>query len=138
MHSPAELLQRVRDVLARQQDVVWAYVFGSVVRGGSYRDVDVAVMPADDMPDGAVAWGQRIAELEGVVGTTVDLIDLRTATLQLLGAMLQERVVVLDRDPTARHRWEADSCSRWLDFKPAHEEACRVRQLALRQRLARG
>lgn len=38
------------------------YVFGSVARGGEYRDVDVAVMPSPSMANGAVAWRQLIAQ----------------------------------------------------------------------------
>ena len=89
------------------------------------------------MASGAVVFGQLIAQLEEAVATTVDLIDLRTAPLPLLGALLPERVVVLDRDPAARHTWEADTCSLWLDFRPSYEEAGRIRALAMRERLSR-
>lgn len=137
MTTPAEILEKVRSVLSEQSDLAWGYVFGSVVRGGAYRDVDVAVMPRESMATGAVVFGQLIAQLEQAVATTVDLIDLRTAPLPLLGALLPERVVVLDRDPMARHTWEADTCSLWLDFRPSYEEASRIRELAMRERLAR-
>jgi hypothetical protein len=97
--------------------------------------VDVAVMPAPSMPGGGVAWGQIVARLEAAVQKKVDLVDLQTRHLPLVGPMLEGRVVVLDRDPAARHAWEADTTSRWLDFRPAYAEADRIRKLALQQRL---
>lgn len=122
-------------MLTERPDAQWAYVFGSVARGGPFRDVDVAIMPSASMPSGAVAWGQLVARLETAVGTTVDLVDLSQPDLPLFGPMLCERVVVLDRDRAARIAWEAETTSRWLDFRPSYEEFLRLRDLAMRQRL---
>lgn len=122
-------------MLTERSDAQWAYVFGSVARGGPFRLVDVAIMPSASMPSGAVAWGQLVARLEAAVGTTVDLVDPGQPDLPLFGPMLCERVVVLDRDRAARIAWEAETTSRWLDFRPSHEEFLRLRDLAMRQRL---
>jgi predicted nucleotidyltransferase len=133
--SPDEVIAAVQRVLAADQHVRWAYVFGSVARRTAYRDVDVALMPAPTMPAGGVAWGQRIAALEAVVACKIDLVDLSRTDLPLVGPMLLERVVVVDREPAARHTFEADTTSRWLDFKPSYEEFLRVRALAAARRL---
>ncbi len=136
MRTPAEAIDAVRLVLAAEPHLRWAYVFGSVARGTTYRDVDVAIMPAPSMPPGAVAWGQLVARLEATLGTKVDLVDLDTADLPFVGPMLCERIVVLDRDRDRRHAWEAETTSRWLDFRPSYEEAQRVRTLAMQRRLS--
>ena len=136
MRPPGEVIEAVRKDLAAQPHLRWAYVFGSVARGTSYRDVDVAVMPAASLPKGAVAWGQLVAQLEAVVGTKVDLVDLSQPNLPLDGPMLVERIVVLDREAPARRTWEAETTSMWLDFKPSYEEFLRVRDLAMKKRLA--
>jgi predicted nucleotidyltransferase len=128
-------IDAVRRVLANEADVRWGYVFGSVTRGGDFRDVDVAIMPADTMAAGAVVWGSLIARLEEATGTDVDLVDLQQPDLPLIGPMLTERQIVLDREPQERRTWEADTTSRWLDFKPSYEEFLRVRDLALKRRL---
>jgi predicted nucleotidyltransferase len=133
--QPGEVIAIVRRTLADEPHLRWAYLFGSAVRGPRYRDVDVAVMPASSMPAGGVAWGPIVARLEAAVRTRVDLVDLQTRHLPLVGPMLEGRVVVLDRDPAARHAWEAETTSRWLDFRPAFTEANRIRQLALQRRL---
>lgn len=131
----AELIRTARAALSTEAHLRWAYVFGSVARGEAGRDLDVAVMPAPTMPAGAVAWGEIIARLEAATGRKVDLVDLQHAELSLLGPMLVDRVVVLDREPDARHDFEAESTSRWLDFKPCYEEARRIRTLAMQRRL---
>jgi hypothetical protein len=44
-------------------------------------------------------------------------------------------VLVLDREHDARCAFEAETTSRWLDFRPAYEEFLRVRTLAMQRRL---
>lgn len=136
MRSPHEVIAAVRKAIADEPHLRWAYVFGSVARGvPGFRDVDVAVMTAASMPAGAVAWGALVSRLEAAVGTKVDLVDLACGDLPLLGPMLLDRIIVLDRDPSARHAFEAETTSRWLDFKPSYEEFLRVRSLAARRRV---
>lgn len=135
MQSPHEVIDQVRRVLATEPHVRWAYVFGSVVRAGRYRDVDVALMPAATMPTGAVAWGRLVAALEQATGAKVDLVDLSQQDLPFVGPMLTERRIVIENDAEARRAWEAETTSRWLDFKPAYDEFMRVRDLAMRARL---
>lgn len=137
MPERSELLRIVRELLAREPHLRWACVFGSVARGQPWRDLDVALMPAATFPAGALAWGLLGARLEAAAGVPVDLIDLRTSDLPLLGSLLADRVVVLDREPAARQAFEAGTMSRWLDFKPSYEAAQRIRTLAMRERLRR-
>ena len=137
MDSSTEQIEAARRLLAAEPHLRWGYVFGSVARGQRGRDLDVAIMPAATMPPGAVGWGLIIARLEAGTGRQVDLVDLGCADLPLLGPMLLDRVVVLDREPDARRAFEADTTSRWLDFKPSFEEAERIRNLAMRARLDR-
>lgn len=135
--QPAEAaVATVAQTLAGMPGLRWGYVFGSVVRGGSFRDVDVAVMPGPGLPPGAVVWGQMVAALETAVGRPVDLIDLSAAELPFVGPLLAERRVVLDREPSARRTWETQTTGRWLDFQPSWQEQQRVRALAMQRRLA--
>jgi predicted nucleotidyltransferase len=133
--QPGEVIAILRRTLADEPHLRWAYLFGSAVRDARHRDVDVAVMPAPSMPAGGVAWGQIVARLEDAVQAKVDLVDMQTRHLPLVGPMLEERVVVLDRVPAARHAWEAETTSRWLDFRPAYARAIRTRTLTLQRRL---
>jgi predicted nucleotidyltransferase len=133
--QPGEVIEILRRTLAGEPHLRWAYLFGSAARSPHHRDVDVAVMPAPSLPAGAVVWGQIVARLESALQAKVDLVDLAQPDLPLIGPMLEARVVVLDREPDARHGWEADTTSRWLDFRSSYEEANRIKILALQRRL---
>lgn len=131
-----DLRQTLTDVLAADDRIAWAYLFGSAARGGAFRDLDVAIMPREGAYDRLLDLGMLVARLEEACGYKVDLVDVRDATLTLLGPLLCERVVLLDRDPQRRSVWEIDTTRRWLDFRPAWERFQEVRAEALRRRLA--
>ena len=137
MSTQQAVLEAARCTLQAEPHLRWAYLFGSAARGEHFRDVDIAVMPAASMPQGAVALGMVVANLEQAVGIKVDLVDLSQPDLPFVGPMLTERVVLLDREPQARRTWEAGTTSRWLDFKPSYEEFLDRRNRAMRERLER-
>lgn len=99
-------VDHVRAVL-RDHGVRFALVFGSHAKGrGTARsDVDLAVYG-----DRAVGW-----DLRGALPDEVDLIDLRVVPDGLAGRIAIEGEVVLDDDPVARIRWQAETRKRHLD-----------------------
>lgn len=133
MSRVAAAERALRDALIQVQGLRWAYLFGSAARGEeSFRDVDMAVMPGPSWS--AMDHGRLRIALEGVVGTDVDLVDLRSATLPLLGSILRERKVLYDAERSERHAWEATTASRWLDFEPAWRRQSQLRREALLRR----
>lgn len=128
----------IRELLAREPHLRWAYLFGSAARGEGHRDIDVAVMPDPGSAEagtlGMVELGRIAGDLETLTGTSIDLVDLTSAPLPLAGPMLHERIVLLDRDKDARHCWEAETTSRWIDFRPAYERYSAVRLAAFLRR----
>lgn len=131
--APA-MIDALRERLAREQGMRWAYLFGSAARGEEHRDLDIAVMPvagADEGGPDLATFGRIAGDLEALTGTSVDL---GSAPLPLTGPMIRERIVLLDRDPAARHAWEAETTSRWLDFRPAYERYSALRRAAFLRR----
>lgn len=90
-------VEALRRVL-RRHGVRYAYVFGSHAEGSatSRSDVDVAV--AGEVDD----WALR-----GALPDVVDLTLLETAPRLLAGRIASRGRVLLDDDPPARVRWEA-------------------------------
>ncbi len=127
------VLERVRAALGLETALTWAYVFGSVGRGEDFGDVDVAVYEVDD---DALSWrrmgglARRITSAIGVVGLEVDVLSIKGFPLPYLRDALADGAVVLDRDPEARVRWEADQNLRWLDFEPVWREQASLRKQA--------
>lgn len=100
-------LEAVRATL-REHGVVFALVFGSHARGAANdgSDVDLAV------------WAQRPIDewrLRGALPDAVDLLDLNHAPAGLAGRVALHGRVVLDDDPPARIRWQADTRKHHLD-----------------------
>jgi uncharacterized protein len=132
------VLEHLRSALSAQEGVAWAYVFGSLARGEAHRDVDVAIMPREGAFQDALELGRLQAALQGTVSCHVDLVDLRGAPLPLIGSLLADRQVLIDRAPADRHAWEADSMLRWIDFRPTYERASAIRREALQLRYGGG
>lgn len=100
-------LANVQRVL-REHGVVFALVFGSRARGQAIAgsDVDLAV------------WGRATLDLwalSGALPPVIDLVDLGAVPEGLAGRIALEGIVVLDDDPPARVRWQADTRKRHLD-----------------------
>ena len=116
-------------------DVRWAYLFGSAARSATFRDLDVAVMLAEEAR-GAVALGRIGAVLEdAAAGRPVDLVDLREAAPALSGRIAREGIPLVDRDPVQRKLWEIEANRRALDIEPWLRQFEELRAKALRRRV---
>jgi predicted nucleotidyltransferase len=134
----APLEQRLRELLAGEPVVRWAYLFGSAARGEAFGDLDVAVMLAAGAR-GAVPLGRIAARIEqAAAGLHVDVVDLASAAPALAGRIVREGRALVDREPEARRSWELEANQRALDIEPWLAEFERLRNEALRQRGADG
>lgn len=118
----AELREKLAAVLqADQSGAIAAYVFGSTARGGAtaLSDIDVAVLW--DRTPASTLSGERL-ELEGAleqqVGRPVDVVALNTAPADLVHRVLRDGVIVLDRDPARRIRFEVARRNEYFDLEP--------------------
>lgn len=128
-----QVLAKVRVALESEKALAWAYVVGSAGRGEDFGDVDVAVFASDDE---ALTWrhlgrlSRHLAAAIGIPGLEVDVLSIQGFPLPYLHDALADGVVVLDRDPEARTRWEAEQNLRWLDFEPVWREQASLRKQA--------
>ena len=106
-------LEVVRATL-RRHGVAFAFVHGSYAHGtaSAGSDVDLAVWA----PEPIDAW-----VLGGELPDVVDLLDLAGAPEPLAGRVAMDGVLVLDDDPPARVRWQADTRKRYLDEAPRRD-----------------
>ena len=112
---------RLRAVLAAQSDVTAAYLFGSVARGTAKRtsDVDVAVLLTVEPP--RTVDGLRLGlegEVERALGLSLQLVVLNRAPCDLIHRVLRDGILLLDRDPGTRIRFEVDARNRYFDLQP--------------------
>jgi hypothetical protein len=86
-----ELRRMVLDALGRHDAAVW--LFGSCARGAArqHSDIDVAILPRDELPSGF--FGELNADIEeSTIPYEVDLVDLRNADPVLIAEILREGI----------------------------------------------
>jgi predicted nucleotidyltransferase len=100
----------VKNVLEQDQRLVFAYIYGSFVRGEAFRDVDVGVCLRDSVENPfGVSFDvkERISRSLRSSGIDVeaDLFDvkiLNDAPFTFLKRVFVEGILLLDRDPDRR------------------------------------
>ncbi len=121
MKSREEIVRALREHLdAHHPEVVTAYLHGSLARGeAAPRDVDVAVLLREDPP--RTLAGLRVDlrdELTELLGADVDLAILNRASADFVHRVLVDRTMILDRDPSARIRFEVRKRNEYFDLLP--------------------
>jgi uncharacterized protein len=113
---------RLRTLLdAAPADAVAAYLFGSQARGtaGPRSDVDLGMLlsrtPAPTLEGYLFDYE---AALERDLRRPVQLIVLNTAPPDLVHRVLRDGRLLLDRDPSARIRFEVRSRNEYFDLLP--------------------
>ena len=118
----AAQIQRVlRDGLAGAgEDVAAAYLYGSAARGSAvFHDIDAAILLRKDPPptlDGLHL--DLAAELERRLRLPVDLVILNTAPVDPVHRVLRDGILLLDRDPSLRIRFEVNARNAFFDLQP--------------------
>lgn len=95
-------IEAITRALQEEDDLVLAYVFGSVAdeRATPSSDADVAVLAT--RPLGTDARKRLIQRLAHVTGRPIDLVDLREAGMPLLQIVLTEGREIICRDEAAK------------------------------------
>lgn len=117
-----DLLNQLRSVLkGAPEEVLAVYLYGSQARGTGQpgSDIDLAfwrrTQSAPRLAD--QPYGLAVA-LEAALGREVDLVELNRAPVDLVHEVLRDGIIVLDRDPDARVRYEVRARAFYLDMLP--------------------
>lgn len=123
--EPVEVLtNKLQMVLARDERVDCAWLFGSVARreAGPLSDVDIAVMLAPQVGtrDRLDVAATLVEDLERRC-PHVDLVLLDEASPLLKHRVLRDGLLLLERNPKRRVAFEARAIQEYLDFQPLAE-----------------
>jgi len=117
-----QLCERLAAILAADRaQPVCAYLFGSVARGqaSARSDLDVAVLLPRDPPRTLDGLCLDLADaLAQAAGRPADLVVLNRAPADLVHRVLRDGLLLLERDPAARIRFETRSRAEYLDLLP--------------------
>jgi predicted nucleotidyltransferase len=110
--------------VASEPGLAAAYLYGSVARGaaGPMSDVDVALLIADDDPEGVVA---RVTDdlARRLHTSRIDVVSLSAAPIPLRYHVLRDGMLVLSRDPARLQRFIARSVLQYPDLEPLRDRA---------------
>ena len=122
-------IDRLDTLFARDERVIFAYLFGGLAKGGAkpLSDLDLAVFLAP-----GVVTGEAKLELSGALADLLgtdefDLVVLNTSPLSLVGRILEKRRVITDKQPFVRHTFESRSMREFFDFRRREEDILRQR-----------
>lgn len=116
-----QIARVVSEYLAARQEIVFAYLFGSVVDSDVFKDVDVGVYVDRRISDGFEYAFNMSGELERLLGYPVDVILLNTAPDHLIHSV-SSGTILINRDNEARINFLTTSWSRYMDFEPKRRQ----------------
>jgi predicted nucleotidyltransferase len=92
-------------------DAVAIYRFGSTATGQAVRDsdIDIAVLPAAPL-EPSLRWDLQ-ERLAMALHRPVDLVDLLQASTVMRMQVLESAILLFERDPSVRLRFETAACS---------------------------
>lgn len=129
------LIQRLSDLLRPRQDIACAWLYGSQARGDARAgsDVDVAVLfeqtPAPTLAGASLAF-DLAADLQQALHLPVEVIVANTAPVDLMHRVLRDGVLVAEKNPSHRVRFEVATRNEWFDLKPILDEYRRTGRFA--------
>jgi predicted nucleotidyltransferase len=112
------LILNAAGYLRSREEVVFAYLFGSLAKGKPtpLSDIDIAVYLSteEDLPEKKL---EILGGLNDILGTDeVDLVMLNSAPLVLEIGILENKQVIVDKDPFFRHKYESLVMRKSFDF----------------------
>jgi hypothetical protein len=107
---PKDIHQRINsltDFFKADPQIIFAYLFGGLVRErpSPLSDVDLAIYLSDVKK---LDYLELFGDVANTLGTDeIDLVVLNTAPISLAGRILQNRKILVDKDPFLRHKYES-------------------------------
>ena len=116
---PENIQQGINSLIGffmNDSNVIFAYLFGGLLkdRQSPLSDVDIAVYIKNIKN---LDYLDLFDKTTNVLSTDeVDIVVLNTSPISLTGRILQNRKILIDKDPFLRHRYESITLRKYFDF----------------------
>ena len=111
--------EAIREVLRKHEEISFAYLHGSFIKGDAFHDIDVAVY-LERMPASVLEYElQMETELIMAVGRhIIDVRVLNTAPLSFKYNVIKDGIVLLVKNDDKRADFQETTIAAYLDFLP--------------------
>jgi len=105
-----KIIEILKEVLKKEERVKFAYLFGSFIKKGNYRDIDIGIY-LSPLPDNVFLIiselkyklsRELIKEGINLKADDIDMIILNLTSFKFLNRIFKEGVLILDKDPDLR------------------------------------
>jgi len=122
--------EKLKKIFDKHEEILFAYLFGSMARGEAGKDSDVDIgIYIDEKKNIKPFYEIEIAEeieretnLKGV-----EIVILNGKSLRFLNQVLRYGKLIFSRDEKARILFETTVTKKYIDFKPYFEEYDKMR-----------
>ncbi len=123
-YSKSDITSILTRLLTDRPEILFAYLFGSVIESDRFRDVDVAVfVEPEKAPEDWLTYVLRLtADIEQAVGYRADVVLMNNAPDHLIHS-IAKGILLIDRDEEFRSDWIERSLSRHFDYQPTRRRA---------------
>ncbi len=123
IQSEIEVVDDLRNALEREKSIVFAYLFGSHARQEQtdLSDIDIAIYTVNPMDlNDRLGIIQRLSKATAMENIDITFLN-SLENLILLCRIIEEGIVLVDRDPDSRDYFEVMSHHKYLDFRYQRE-----------------
>jgi predicted nucleotidyltransferase len=119
IHQKIDLLT---DLFMEDSNIIFAYLFGSLVRDKRkpLSDVDLGIYVKNVKGLNYLSLFGKISQI--LCTDEIDLVVLNSAPISLAGRSLQKRKILIDKDPFLRHKYESRILREFFDFTIKEKE----------------
>lgn len=113
-----DIIRNSSKYLSAQDAVCFAYLFGSIAKGSAtpLSDVDIAVYLFEGLDNADKRMEFAVGLSRAIKTDRIDLVVLNKAPVSLLSRVLPYKIILVDKDPFARHRFESLAMRKCMDF----------------------
>jgi uncharacterized protein len=111
-----EKIESLSELFLNDSNVVFAYLFGGLLKGkrSPLSDVDLAIYVRNLK---TLKYLTLFGSIAKILGTDeIDLVILNRAPLTISGRILQNKKLLIDKDPFQRHKYESLILREFFDF----------------------
>jgi predicted nucleotidyltransferase len=116
-----EMLQKIKKVLKEEKNIVFGYLFGSILRSPKYsKDIDIAIFTKGKV---GTRYESKIAlKIEKEIKVPVEILILNDKPTLIISEVLRNCKVIFSRNERARIKFEMFALRDILEFNELMKE----------------